>query len=427
MGGQFSDYLAWTVVCCVADRRDWPENGGPRLDLRRTGWPAYPSAVELEQARGWVFDEFARLASAEALKIKADRVRHRIKTLRPQSLRTPESLTKLLYAPLLPPFLRSANSKLDDLTSGRTQRDLHQLLTDRGLLFGGLMRSGFSPSSEDAIFERAIRSLHDWRATLRFLSELKLAPDRHTLLLDDPDQNVIDSFNVHITRGRRPNLIHTMLCHLRQPARMRLILTTNFDTLIEDAFAGQERQIEVISVGTKGLLPDPDLVHARDIVVKLHGTASETRADFSLDDPPSIEDRKRFFSYVRGGQADSTGERFIASQLLVARYSGLDARCVQLMKSVLDGDQDARIYWICNSPADEGRLHVLFRERAYRDRIFTTRTERVDLLLYELHQKLCLSLPPASASAITSTTTLRRRIGSGRHSKTMSKQPARRT
>jgi hypothetical protein len=31
---------------------------------------------------------------------------------------------------------------------------------------------------------------------------------------------VIDSFNTHITDARRPNLAHSMLCHLAQRARM---------------------------------------------------------------------------------------------------------------------------------------------------------------------------------------------------------------
>jgi len=231
------------------------------------------------------------------------------------------------------------------------------------------------------------------------LSELKLGRDGKTLFLDDPDPSVIDNFNVHITRGRKPNLAHSMLCHLRQAARMRLILTTNFDTLIEDAFAHHQRRVDVISVSVRGSLPDPEVVHARDTVVKLHGTFSETRADFSLDLEPTIDDKKRFFHYVRGRYPETQDVQFAPAQLLVAGYSGSDARCVHMMKAVLEGDATARVFWVCNSRRDKERLKEIFPEQSYRERVVTTTTERVDLLLYELHQQLCFTLPAGGGSS----------------------------
>lgn len=396
MGQQFSGYLAWTVAACVADRREWSKYPAPRWNLRKKGWPPQPTPDQLEQAKDWVRAEFRHLARKHGMSL-SEAGRMTAKSDESSPTRTYDELVNLLYAPIVPAVLRGAGTAACRLTNGEIQRELHAVLTDSGLTLGGLMRRGVSMASEDAIFERAIRSLHDWRATLQFLSELKVAPDGHTLLLDKPDQTVVDGFNVHITRGRRPNLAHTMLCHLRQPARMRLILTTNFDTLIEDAFAEQERRIDVISVGIKGSLPDPEIVHSRDTVVKIHGTVSDTRADFSLDEVPGIEDRKRFFHYVRGGNPDSPDDRFLPGHLLVAGYSGNDARCVQLMKAALD-DPEARVFWVCHTHSDLEALKKLFGERAYRDRIIATVHERVDLLLYEFHQQLCLHLPPGSLS-----------------------------
>jgi hypothetical protein len=392
MGNQFSSYLAWTVYACVADRRPTP-----RWNLRKQGWPPTPSPDQLTDARQWVTSEFSELAGKHGMFIDFDGLLKSKDDGKKSPTKSHEDLLHLLNVPIMPPVLRGSKAEACPLTNGEIQRELLAVLTDSGLSVGGLMRRGISSTSEDAIVERAIRALYDWRATLQFLSELKLAPDGHTLLLDKPDQTVVDGFNVHITRGRRPSLTHAMLCHLRQPARMRLILTTNFDTLIEDAFAEQERRIDVISVGTKGSLPDPEIVHSRDTVVKIHGTVIDTRADFSLDEVPSIDDRKRFFHYVRGGNPDSPADRFLPGHLLVAGYSGNDARCVQLMKAVLD-DPDARIFWVCHSDSDLRRLELLFQERAYRERIVVTVHERVDLLLYEFHQQLCLHLPPGSLS-----------------------------
>jgi hypothetical protein len=401
MGGQFHGYLAWTTFICVADPR---ESRRPRRwDLRRNGWPDPPTETDLEAARAWASAKFCALAEACGLEVDDNPARHTVRGVA-QSAKatgTPDSLAGLLHAPFIPQFLRDPSVRASSLTDGRNLRQLHELLGDkRGVHHGGLLRTGISPTSEDAIVERAIRSLYDWRSTLRFLSELRLDRDGGALSLVEAEPAVIDGFNVHITQGRRPNLTHTMLAHLRQPARARVVLTTNFDTLIEDAFAQLHRRIEVISVSLKGALPDPEIVHARDTVVKLHGTLSETRADFSLDDPPTPEDLRRFFHYIRGGPPGDAAEggRFVPGHLLVAGYSGADARCVQLMKFVLDSDRDARIFWVAYTKNDREFLKALFPERAYEGRIVATSSERFDLLLYELYQRLCLSLPPGGFS-----------------------------
>ncbi|RYZ09229.1 MAG: hypothetical protein EOO73_05570 [Myxococcales bacterium] len=401
MGSQFSDYLAWTVALCVADPKEWPIFK-ERWDLRMDGWPQLPTHAELTATRQWAMQGFRRLAESFDFHVEHDLRTSRIKSLTRANgdAHDPGGLARVLYAPMVPPFLKDSSARRVELTDGNAQRDLHRLLTKNGLVHGGLLRPGISCTSEDAIKERAIRSLYDWRSTLRFLSELKLGRDRRTLFLEeDADQSVIDNFNVHITRGRRPNLIHSMLCHLRQPARMRVLLTTNFDTLIEDAFANQKRRVEVISVSVRGALPDPEIVHARDTVVKLHGTFNETRADFSLDERPSLEDRRRFFNYVRGSHPEDGRGGFVPAQLLVAGYSGSDARCVEMMKTVLEGDRHALIFWICNSDRDRARLEETFPEESYGPRVIATVSERFDLLLYEFHQQLCLTLPPGGGTS----------------------------
>jgi len=409
MGEQFTDYLAWTVFLCLSDRTARPPEFSipDRWDLRRQGWPEQPTHAQLQVARRWALAELDTLAKACGLKLEPGKQGEEagicgFRPLDSASFLSPDAVARLLYAPLVPPFLRSPESTSSDRPDSAgpldsaNLRQLHAVFGARGTQTGGLVRPNVSPTSSDAIRERAIRALYDWRATLQFLSELQISED-HTLLLVEPDPAVVDSFNVHITRGRRPNLTHTMLCHLRGPARMRVLLTTNFDTLIEDAFAEQNHRLEVVSVSSKGELANPEIVHARDTVVKLHGSLNETRADFSLDDLPSLADRRRFFHYVRGGFPNEKGERFIPGHLLVLGYSGSDARCVQMMKFVLDSDPRALIFWVCTRSQDLNRVRAIFNESAYRDRIIVTQSERLDLLLYELYQKLCLSLPPGGS------------------------------
>src|SRR4029077_7917947 len=116
---------------------------------------------------------------------------------------------------------------------------------------------------------------------------------------------------------------------------------------IEDAFTELHQRFEVISVGLTGALPHPDTVHSLNCVIKLHGSVADTRADYSLDDPPREEDKRRFYNYVRGGDAFIRSVRFLPGHLLVLGYSGGDLRCVQMIKFVLDLDPEARVFWVC--------------------------------------------------------------------------------
>lgn len=409
MGQQFTDYLAFTIFICVAKDKDLakahanaPSIPSRRWDLRQRGWPQHPDQDCVEIARRWLSVKFQELCARCDVAVYTEEGGVKIQGLQIKKPgATPDELARALNSPLLPPILRGYPCDVDQ----KSLKRLHAQLDSNALISGGILLPNISPTSEDAIIERAIRSLYDWRATLHFLSELQLVkidPKTHTLMLAAAQPKVIDRFNVHITRGRMPNLAHIMLCHLARPARMRLFLTTNFDELIEDAFTQLGQNIEPISVSIRGELPDPEIVHARDTVVKMHGTLWETRADFSLDESPPQEEKRRFFHYVRGCDPIDSGhsneERYLPQHLLVCGYSGSDNRCVELIKYVLDCDPRARLFWICYNEADLARIDALFGEEIYHGRITTVVTERLDLLLYEWYQRLCLCLPAGGGS-----------------------------
>lgn len=388
MGQDFTSYLAFSVFLCVASKEEIEKVGtyARRWDLRRNGWPPFPKPAQLETAKKWIQAGFKKVCDDGGVSTETK--------LDPENF--PDEVARVLMSPLRPSVLNQERGPKQDFL-----RRLLPLLASENLLRGGYNISGYSPTSEDAIVERAIRSLHDWRATLGFLSELRLVQGER-LILDAPDPAVVNSFNVYITQGKKPNLTHNMLCHLAGPARFRVILTTNFDTLIEEAFRQLDEHIESISVSVKGDLPDPDLVHARNTVVKMHGTIWETRADFSLDETPTRESKQRFFHYVHGhypgADLSSSGRTFMSSHLLVCGYSGSDRRCMEMMKYLLDADDSGCcIFWICNSERSLESLRRNFPEK-YRKRVIAVATARTDLLLYELYQHLQLSLPKGGFS-----------------------------
>jgi SIR2-like domain len=76
--------------------------------------------------------------------------------------------------------------------------------------------------------------------------------------------------------GRRPTRAHHAIAGLVRDGNVRVILTTNFDRLIENALreAGIEPTVIASEDALAGATP---LIHARCTVVKLHGDYLDTR------------------------------------------------------------------------------------------------------------------------------------------------------
>lgn len=303
-----------------------------------------------------------------------------------------------LKRPLVPIILRSKEIWRDEIRFDQIRRDMN--LEDQPF------DPNASASSVSYVTEKAIRSLSHWTRTLEFLSCIRPAEKAYNAWLDEPETAVIDSFNAHITRDRHPNLIHTMIARLSRNLRSRTILTTNFDTLIEQAFLAQGERLQVFAVSAKGGLPHHATVRAQDCIVKLHGDILETRADSTINEPPNEADKERFFNYLRGGNQPHLEQprEFIPSHLLVIGYSGNDARCIRMIKYVLDMDARFRVFWICYNKDDEKRVKDLFSEYqtltidTKRPRITIARTDQSDLFLWELYQLINFSLPGGGVS-----------------------------
>ena len=171
---------------------------------------------------------------------------------------------------------------------------------------------------------------------LQFLAKVKFENEDRLTLREDADNSVIDSFNVHITRDRQINLGQKMLAHLSGPLRIRTVLTTNFDNLVETAFQKLLRPLSVVSVSSHGELPNPASVRSKDTIIKLHGELSETRADFTLDDEPDVGEKETFTQYIRGEFDASKQTKPIGNQLMVLGFSGQDIRCLLYTSDAAD-------------------------------------------------------------------------------------------
>ncbi len=237
----------------------------------------------------------------------------------------------------------------------------------------------------------AAASTHDWRSMLQCLSRIRRVGEGKDagITLGPVDHSVTDSFSIHITRGRTPNLGHKMMAHLSRPMRIRLLLTTNFDTLLEDAFLDVHCPLAVFDVHKSSGLPNAHLVHAQPSIVKLHGGRYGTRADFSLDDEPTDNDKKAFVEYLSG-----------PAHLLVTGCSATDIRIISLIAHALKNREQTQIFWICHSEDGKNRIGRLFRDAGVNEDKIIFTVASAEMLLLNLYQELTHSLPPGGTDLI---------------------------
>jgi hypothetical protein len=165
-------------------------------------------------------------------------------------------------------------------------------------------RLGQPWSPETLIFQQATGDLAEWRGALVFLSRIvreMRGPEgevEYGLALDAPDAEVIDSGIRRAVSGRQPTLGHRMLATLATQLRLDIILTTNFDDLLESAFREVRNPLSVFEVHMASSLPPWSALEEKRSLVKMHGNLYSLRVDYTLDALPVESDRWRFLEYL---------------------------------------------------------------------------------------------------------------------------------
>ncbi len=403
LGKNFSEYLSYMVYRCIAPPQ--PNDGrnpeavlnsseyqqDERWDLRR-GWLPNPTPTQLQQAEDWIINEYIKICgNYHAGLIYQDgkiEFEEEISENEGKALGNHRLMIGSLHRPLVPDILDTSEGV------GEWEKEIKKLYryiqVDR-------IKLEFSPppgksnTTPDYIYEAAIRSLHDWRSTLEFLSRFTYEEGVFHLA-EKPDQNIIDSFSLHITWRKKPALGHHVLAHLMRPLRIRKTLTTNFDTLIEQAYAQIKIPLRVLEVPKSSRLPSADTVRAQNALIKLHGGVHDIRADFSLDAPASAEDKQTFREYLFPGSDRAL--TFLPSHMLVIGFSGNDMRIIEMIKFVLDTRKDFKLYWVTTAENSLKKVNKIFSEEYYAGQVRVVLANNPDLLLYEMYQRITLSLPP---------------------------------
>jgi hypothetical protein len=408
-GQEFTKYLTYVLYLVLGKKSIDAKSFG--WSLRKQGWPPYPGDLEVREAIAWIRTEFERICSRYNWDVTYEKEENifgkNIKGLSLSGDHHERDLYESMAKPPVPLILRSTDYR-DQPDRFRKMLESFHMHTSPNEYPESIDFEDYildrSMSYEEQMVEKGIRSLADWKQTLVFLSRVRFLDDNSGRKILDPiDTNVIDTFNIFITAGRKPSLGHKILAQLSKPLRFRTILTTNFDKLIEAAYEEIGNNLAVLPVSKKGELPQWEIVGATDTLVKLHGESQDTRSDLTLDEEPTNADKKTFTAYLtRFPRPLSLTNHEIekksnhrSDRLLVIGYSGNDHRCVQLIKHWLETGQDnPRVYWVCFNDYDVKRVQTLFSSKKYADKVMITQTPRPELLLFELYQRVELTLPP---------------------------------
>jgi len=221
----------------------------------------------------------------------------------------------------------------------------------------------------------------EWRVLLREVADHR--PEKVDYILD------------RLIRGWSPSTPHRFVAFLARALGWKLILTTNFDTLIEQALRENGLEPVVYEIRAGGNLPDSGLVKRNLSVIKLHGGAYSMRADETLDEPLNIEDYDKFRDYLP--------RRCL---LLVVGYGGGDRRVFSLLEHFVRGtsgkhgkndenDENVKVIWVYRDRMPTSLNNLLNIDKKKQKVVATPFGDAAELLR-GLYVRLKTALPAGS-------------------------------
>jgi len=204
----------------------------------------------------------------------------------------------------------------------------------------------------------------------RFAEKNKSTVAYRTLLyyLCDSNQASIDACIDHFIRGRSPTTTHQFIAYIIQRLRSSIVLSTNFDPLLERALQMEGVTTSVYEMQSGRSLPSINLLLSQEMsIVKLHGGAHQMQMGFDLDEPLSQAALSSFYELF-GRLYDETDQE----PLIVAiGYGGGDRRVMDIVGSRVRAWRNGappNVLWINRWADTPGYLEeaVAARNQVYR-------------------------------------------------------------
>jgi hypothetical protein len=193
--------------------------------------------------------------------------------------------------------------------------------------------------------------------------------------------DLTDTLFNELEKGLIPALSHRLLAFLQPKLGMPLVLTTNFDSLLERAFREERLRPKVFDVHRDADLPSPELVRNQLSILKLHGSAYGLRFGERLKQQLETNTRSDALQYLPKN-----------ALILVIGFSGSERRMMQMLQAFVQKDTTTclpKLIWI-QGPSDPGPL---FDEliNATEDGVKWCKVRHADTFLQGLYFKIANS------------------------------------
>jgi hypothetical protein len=269
------------------------------------------------------------------------------------------------------PFRLDRRSHLDAIVQYHLRRDLSRMESGgddaaflhwwrwKGWYFGG----PDAPSTKGASGEP--ERLHgNWESLLDHLCEGSL--------------DLTDQLFTQLELGRRPSLAHRYLVFLQEKLAMPMVLTTNFDSLLERGFLDHGVDFKVFDVHRDAALPDPALIRRQFSIVKLHGSAYGLRLGERLKYPLDPTAREQVLACIPAN-----------ALVVVLGFSGSERRIVQLLHALGTRQQEGHearlnVLWLWKGPLSDWAKELIQEQP---DRIHLALIDDANTFLQELYYR----------------------------------------
>lgn len=160
--------------------------------------------------------------------------------------------------------------------------------------------------------------------------------------------NLVDALFTSFEQGLNPTISHRFLAFLKPKLGIPLILTTNFDSLLERAFQNEGILPKVFDIHRDAELPNPMLVRQQFSLIKLHGSAYGIRHGERLK-----------YKLETDAQNNTIGYLPKDAIILVMGFNGSERRIMQMLQAIVgEGKlekEKVRLIWI-QGPSKPGPL-----------------------------------------------------------------------
>lgn len=184
-----------------------------------------------------------------------------------------------------------------------------------------------------------------------------------SLLLDrltEGQPDLVDGLFSQLNEFRSPTWSHIYITALLRVLGVRLLLTTNFDSLLESTFQTESVKARIFDVHRDAALPHPRLVNRQLSLLKLHGSSYGLRYGEQLQTYADEKSKIRFTNYIPKN-----------SMLVVVGFSGWERRIMQLIAEFAIGSgqqsNQTKVLWLTTGDPNKLTEHSPYLQQLKAD------------------------------------------------------------